>query len=173
MKGSTFRRCGCRDPKTGRKYPEGKCPRLGSRKRADRDHGNWWGRFDAPRGADGKRRQIRIGPYDHEKEAEDALATEIAKIGAGGHITDRRLKVGDYLDTWLEGKKRSLKPQTWKSYEEAVRLYFRPAFGHVHMHELRDHHINELVAALGQINRPLPRGNQTVRVASTAPGSSR
>jgi integrase len=159
MKGTTFRRCGCRDQTTKRKYPEGKCPRLNSNKRADQDHGNWWGRFDAPRGADQRRRQIRVGPFDNEADAETAIAAEIARIGAGGHVTDRKLKVGDYLKTWLEGK-RSLKPKTLSSYEETVRLYFIPALGYLRLCDLRDHHISDLVTALGQINRPLPEGEK-------------
>jgi hypothetical protein len=68
------------------------------------------------------------------------------------------LQPPDYLATWLEGKKRSRKPDTWSSYEEAVRLYFVPAFGHLRMCDLRDHHISDLVTAMGQINRHLPTG---------------
>jgi hypothetical protein len=160
MKGQTFRQCGCRNPETGRKYPRGKCPRLTSSKRADRDHGSWWARFDAPRGADRKRRRIWLGPYDTKPEADDAIAQELARLRAGGHVSDKQLKVGEYLTTWIEGKKRSLKPKTWNSYEEAVRLYFIPALGHLRMHDLRDHHISDLVTAMEQINRLLPDGSK-------------
>jgi integrase len=160
VKGSTFRRCGCRDPETGKQYPRGKCPRLLSNKRADRDHGSWWGTFDAPRGPDGKRRQVWLGPFETETEADTELATEISRLGAGGHVRDKKLKVADYLKSWLEGKQRSLKPKTWESYDEAVRLYFVPALGHLRMNDLRDHHVNDLVEAMGQINRPLPDGEK-------------
>jgi hypothetical protein len=113
VKGSSFRRCGCRNPETGKQYPRGKCPRLLSNKRADRDHGSWWAAFDAPRGPDGKRRQIWLGPFETEIEADNELAREISRLGAGGHIQDKKLKVDGYLKTWLEGKRRSLKPNTW------------------------------------------------------------
>jgi len=114
MKGVTFRRCGCRDPGTGKKYKEGQCPRLLSNKRADRDHGSWWGRFDAPRGANGRRRQPRLGPFATQKDAENAIAAEITRLGAGGDISDKKMLVRDYLQSWLEGK-RSLKPTTFES----------------------------------------------------------
>jgi integrase len=159
MKGSTYRRWGCRDPETGKQYPRGKCPRLNSNRRADRDHGSWWGTLDAPSGPDGKRRQIYLGPFEKEKEAEDAIANEIARLGAGRPVTDKRLKVCEYLTTWLDGK-RSLKPKTVSSYQEAVRLYFIPGLGHLRMADLRDHHISDLVTAMGQINRPLPEGTK-------------
>jgi integrase len=159
MKGVTFRRCGCRDPETGKKYKEGQCPRLLSNKRADRDHGSWWGRFDAPRGADGRRRQPRLGPFATQKEAENAISAEITRLGAGGDIGDKKMLVRDYLQSWLEGK-RSLKLTTFESYEEAVRLYFIPALGHQRLCDLREHHIGAMVTAMSQINRPLPEGEK-------------
>jgi integrase len=159
MKGSTFRKCGCRDPDTGRKYPPGRCPRLSSRKRADRDHGAWWARFDAPPAADGKRRQILIGPYETEKLADAALAKELARLGSGGHVIDRTTKVGEYLASWLDGK-RALKKTTFDSYREAIDLYFKPGLGHLRLHDLREHHVSDLVTAMGQINRPLAEGEK-------------
>ncbi|HEY2077380.1 MAG TPA: hypothetical protein VGH53_13695, partial [Streptosporangiaceae bacterium] len=125
MKGATFHRCGCSNPETGKRYAPGKCPRLTSNKRADRDHGNWWGRYDAPMGADQKRRQPWIGPFETQTAAENALAAELARLGAGSPVLDKKILVKDYLATWLEGK-RSLKSDTFKSYEEAIRLYFNP-----------------------------------------------
>jgi hypothetical protein len=148
MKGTTFRRCGCRDPQTGRKYPDGKCPRLHSKKRADQDHGSWWGRYEAPAGPDGKRRQPRIGPFETKDEVEDALAVERARLGSGAQPTDRKILVKEYLSQWLQGK-RSLKKDTWDSYEEAIRLYFIPAYGHIKLWQLRKKHIDDLVTALG------------------------
>jgi integrase len=159
MKGSTYRTCSCRNPETGRKYPRGQCPRLNSKRREDQGHGAWWGTLDAPRGPDSKRRQIYLGPFEKEAEAEDAVAKEISRLRGGGHETDRQLKVAEYLTIWLDGK-RGLKPDTWNSYEEAVRLYFIPALGHLRMCDLRDHHISDLVSVMGQINRALRNGEK-------------
>jgi integrase len=159
MKGATFHRCGCSNPETGKRYAPGKCPRLTSNKRADRDHGNWWGRYDAPMGADQKRRQPWIGPFETQTAAENALAAELARLGAGSPVLDKKILVKDYLATWLEGK-RSLKSDTFKSYEEAIRLYFNPALGHLKLCDLRDHHVSDMITAMMQINRPLPDGEK-------------
>lgn len=155
MKGTTFKRCGCRNPETGKKYPIGKCPRLRSDKRADRGHGSWWGRYDVPRGPGGRRRQRIIGPYKTETDAEDAVAAQITAVGNTGHVQDRELKVGEYLTRWLAGKRR-LKASTFNSYQEAVELYFRPGIGYLRMCDLRDYHIDELVTAMQRLNRDLP-----------------
>jgi integrase len=157
VKGSTFKRCGCRDPETGKKYGESKCPRLYSDKRADRGHGRWWGRYDVPPGPDGRRRQRKIGPYPTQTEAQNAVAAQITAVGNTGHVQDREIKVSEYLTTWLSGKRR-LKASTFASYKEAVELYFRPGLGYLRMCDLRDHHISDLVTAMQQINRPLPGG---------------
>jgi site-specific recombinase XerD len=117
------------------------------------------GTLDAPRGPDNRRRQITLGPFEKEKEAEDALADEISRFGSGGYVVDRQLKVGDYLKSWLAGK-RNLKPETFASYTEAIQLYFLPGLGHLRMADLRDHHINDLIEAMQQINRPLPEGSK-------------
>ncbi len=159
MRGSTFRKCGCRDPATGRKYPQGQCPRLHSKKRNDRNHGAWWARFDAPPGPDGKRRQITLGPFPNAPAAQEALAAELTRLSGGGHVIDRTIKVSTYLSTWLDGK-RTLKKETLDSYREAIRLYFKPGLGHLRLCDLRDHHISDLVTAMGQINHPLPDGGK-------------
>lgn len=159
MKGTVYRRCGCRNPQTGMKYSEGKCPRFRSRKRADQEHGTWWFRYDAPAKAGASRRQPRLGPFATKAEAEEALAAEIARVSGGASALDTKILVKDYLRQWLEGK-RGLKKDTWDSYEEAIRLYFVPAFGHIKLWQLRKHHVEDLVTALGQINRPLPHGEK-------------
>ena len=56
--------------------------------------------------------------------------------------------------TRLDDVKPGLKPRTWASYEEAVRLYFRPGIGHIRLADLRDHHIRAVYAAMRKINRP-------------------
>lgn len=146
MKGSVFKRCSCRDPET-RKPLHKRCPKLKTK-----GHGKWWYRYDAPRGADGKRRQPMGGPYDTQKQAQDALTAELARVGGGGPALDRSVKVGPYLWDWLASKV-NLAPDTYDSYEEAIRLYFEPALGHHRLVDLRDHHVAEMVREMGKINR--------------------
>ena len=76
MRGSTFKRCGCRD-ENGRQLGS-RCPKLGRKV-----HGAWWGRYDAPRAADGKRRQEKLGPYAARAEADAALADAVQAVSRG------------------------------------------------------------------------------------------
>jgi hypothetical protein len=149
MKGSVYRRCGCRDPKTRRPLGQ-QCPDL-----KKRGHGGWYFRYDAPALPGQTRRRPEFGPFETKKRAEEELTAELARVGGGAPVTDRSVLVRDYLDTWLAGKKLRLKPETYASYVEACELYFKPGVGYLRLVELRDRHLQDLVTAMIQINQPL------------------
>jgi len=70
------------------------------------------------------------------------------------------MSVGTFLAGWLDDQRPGLKPKTWESYAEAVRLYYRPGVGHIKLADLRDHHIRALHAAMRKINTPEAAGDQ-------------
>jgi len=144
-----FKRCGCRDQITGKKFGR-KCPRL-----KGKDHGSWWYRFDAPSGSAGKRRQAWIGPFPTKKATEESIAEELARLGRDQHVADRALTFGRYLDDWLAGK-ASLKATTRAAASEHIELYFRAGLGHIRMVDLRDYHFEELYAAMRALGHVKP-----------------
>lgn len=117
--------------------------------------GRWTARYSAPPGADGKRRQPRV--YGRtKKECTEALVAALGQVHAGRPVDDRKTKFGDQLDRrlrWWESE-REIKPSTLASYREAADLYLRPAWGHLRVADLRDHHFRDLAAAMRLINRP-------------------
>ncbi len=147
MKGSTFKRCGCRD-ENGRQYGS-RCPKLGRK-----GHGAWWGRYDAPRAVDGKRRQEKLGPFAARGEAESALADAVQAVSRGTYLRpEKDLTVGRYLDEWLEGKTR-LRVSTRHGYAQHLNLYLKPGLGHLRLADLRDVDLEGLYAAMRQIGHP-------------------
>ncbi|GAA1832965.1 site-specific integrase [Actinomadura chokoriensis] len=156
MRGTTYKRCGCRNLETGEKYPTGKCPKL-----VNRNHGAWWARYDAPAGSSGRRRQPTVGPFKTRKAAQQALMEELGKSEIHGRQLDRNLKTGAYLEKiWLPAKKESLSGSTFADYAEIVQLYLVPGLGHLKLVDLRDKHVIDLYEAILQINRPLPEGDK-------------
>ncbi len=149
-----YKACSCRDPGTGQLLGK-KCPDL-----TKKSHGNWYARYEAPPAADGTRRRPRIGPYDTEREAKNALINALGETSRTGHNADRKMKVGAYLDrwhTWRVSESQNgdgLKASTLESEGEAIELYFRPGIGHIRMEDLSDQHIRDLYVAMRQINRP-------------------
>src|SRR6266508_884248 len=140
MRPVPFKYCACRDPNTGKKYGK-KCPRL-----KNKDHGSWWYRYDAPRSPGGKRRQPWVGPFPTKRKAEESLAEQLPKADQFVEV-DRALTFGRYLDDWLAGKAK-LKATTRAAAAEHIALYFKPGLGHVRLVDLRDHHFEELYAAM-------------------------
>jgi len=101
-----YRACWCRgDPVTG---PDGKrrpgkllgqaCPELEKNSR----HGKWYARYEAPADPDGKRRQVRIGPFDTKKDARDALTAALGELRTGTAADDRKTTLGEYLARFVE-----------------------------------------------------------------------
>jgi hypothetical protein len=129
MKGSTFKRCGCRD-ESGKQLGV-RCPKLNGR-----GHGSWWARFDAPPAADQKRTQLRIGPYPTKAEAEAALAESVDRTNKGAPLGDRTITFGAYLRQWLAGRV-ALRPSTASNYTRHIDISLEPGLGHVRLIDLR------------------------------------
>ena len=158
-----YRSCNCRgEPVTG---PDGKrkpgrllgksCPRL-----KDGKHGRWYVRFEAPAG-EGARRQPRLGPFGTEREAKGAHADAIGDLRSGTYTDDRQVTVGEYLARWLDSQQLARKQRTFESYQDAVRLYWLPAIGHVRLTQLREQHILDAHKAMRKINTPAEDGDRS------------
>jgi integrase len=65
----------------------------------------------------------------------------------GGHFTfdAKNLTVGGYLARWLEDNVQgSVKPITYESYEQLVRVHIAPALGHLKLKALTPPHVRAL-----------------------------
>ncbi len=154
MRGSTFRRCGCRDD-AGRSLGDG-CPRLSR----DKTHGAWHYRADVGRRPDGKRREQRKGGFRTKAAAQAALAELINAVAKGEHRDDGRLTVGGWLPQWLEEKVADgLRPTTQLTYARHITDHLVPQLGRVRLGDLRPSHVDALLRDL----RGAGRGATTIR----------
>ena len=157
MKGSTFKRCGCReelpDGKPGKSKPLGdRCPALGKS-----SHGSWFYRADiGPDPLTGKRREQRKGGFRNAKEAQSALAQVVAAVSTGEHRHDERLTVGEWLTAWLARKVEdgqndahgSIRPSTAVMYRTYVEGTLIPQLGQFRLGELRHSHVERMLRDL-------------------------
>lgn len=97
-KGNLYKRCGCRDPQTGRRLGQ-KCPHLRTAAvRWSRDHGSWHWQIELPAGADGTRRPLRRGTYDTQADAERTLNAVRAALAAPDPTdTKAQIRLGDII----------------------------------------------------------------------------
>ncbi|GAA2523384.1 tyrosine-type recombinase/integrase [Pilimelia columellifera] len=109
MKGSTYKRCGCRDT-TGKALGKA-CPKL-RRGRGDWSphHGAWHYQIELPATTTGKRRPLRAGSFANQTEAEvelnrvrDALAladaSDPAELAAVGDLIEASVRTGQKAPT--------------------------------------------------------------------------
>lgn len=194
MKGSTHRRCYCRDPKTGK--PLGKsCPKLSSRK-----HGSYSIRQELPPREDGTRRSFSRAGYETLKEAQadldhvrallglaesddpealaqiaellETLATEKAPL-PNIESTRRRLSHGlDLISRltvgeWLDMWLAGKKGrQSAISRDESnIRVHLKPRIGHLRLDRLRVSHLSEMFEAIAEANVEIAEGNAARRKA--------
>jgi integrase len=155
MRGSTFRRCGCRDD-AGHLVKD--CPRLGH----ERNHGSWFYRVDVGRDPDtGRRKERRKGGFRTQREAQEKLAVQLALVGAGEYRDDDKLTLGVFLEGWLQRKvdDGALRPSSERMYRLYVTEHLVPALGPVRLRDLRPLHVDQLLRDL----RAAGKGPTTVR----------
>lgn len=188
MKGSTHRRCYCRDPKTGKPLGK-KCPQLTSRK-----HGTYSIRQELPPREDGTRRSFSRAGYETLKAAQADLDHVRALIGltdmddAEGldqiaelleavadeksplpdiESTRRRLSHGLDLTSrltvgeWLDIWLAGKKGrQSAISRDEGnIRVHLKPRIGHLRLDRLRVTHLSEMFEAMAEDNVEIAGGN--------------
>jgi integrase len=93
------------------------------------------------------------------KEVQEQLTKVLSDIQKGLPVVSEKQSAGDYLGWWLENvAKPTVRPSTWTSYEELVRLHLRPAFEKVMLSKLTPQHVRTF------LNERLGTGLSTRRV---------
>ena len=103
-----------------------------------------------------------MGPFPTQKVAEEEQAATLARLGGGGQVQDRALRVGAYLEAYAAGK-IDVKPRTQAAIREAIALYWNLVLGHLRLVEVRDHHLAEAVLEMAKMNVPLADGERPSR----------
>jgi integrase len=85
-----------------------------------------------------------------EEAALQKLEEERHKLYQGVPISGERWKVGDFLDTWLQNIKASIRPSTWERYHDFVRLHIKPEVGNIQLSQLSPSHIQALYTKASQ-----------------------
>jgi integrase len=114
-----YRRCGCLDPATGRRWGT-KCPRL-----VVPTHGSWYFAVQVTDGM-GRRRRDRRGGFATADAAEQARD---AALVAGRRGSAEVLTVRDWLYEWLRSLPGTVRPSTVDAYRSHVVQYLSPGIG--------------------------------------------
>jgi integrase len=105
-----------------------------------RKDGRWVGQYEVG----GKRRYV-YGKT--RKEVATKLNKAIAERDAGMVFDAGSLRVGDYLDRWLDSIRDTLRRRTWIRHEEVVRLHLKPSLGIIKLDRINALQIQSLYRA--------------------------
>jgi len=106
-----------------------------------RPDGRWEAKVSLPNGA-------RLTFYGRTADEAHRKLTVALFERQGGGNTDGPggMKLGEYLDTWLERTaKGRVRTQTYKGYEVNVRVHLKPALGHWPLNRLEPMHVQDLI----------------------------
>jgi len=92
---------------------------------------------------DGKRKWI----YGKTREQVAAkLPGALVQVQQGIPFTPETLTVGKQLGNWLVGVRPSVRPKTYRSYEQLVRVHITPALGKIRLVKLQKTDIKRFLA---------------------------
>jgi integrase len=111
------------------------------RKRSD---GRWEGRVNL--GCEGGRRKWKYVYGKTWRAVSDQLKVDLHAQQQGLPIAVERQTLAQFLSKWLEDSVRpTVRPMTFKSYAQLVRLYIAPALGHIQLSKLGPQDIQYLL----------------------------
>lgn len=129
-----------------------------------RPNGTWCAQLTAGY-ADGKR--VRKAVYGRTRQdVVDKLARMQQKRLEGRPVLDSSIRLDAYLERWLtEVAGPRLRPSTYESYRDNIRLHINPQLGHIHLNRLAPGDIREFIAVKRQemSRRGTPLSPQTIR----------
>jgi integrase len=96
---------------------------------------------------DGKRTRKYLYGRTRELVARK-LARALAQQQQGYEFANERLTVEQFLARWLEAKRGTIRPGTWRRYEELVRLHVNPKIGRRRLARLKPEQLQQLYTEL-------------------------
>jgi integrase len=105
-------------------------------------------------------KRVRKSYYGETRKAvQEQLTNALSDIQKGLPVVSEKQSVSEYLGWWLDNvAKSTVRPSTWISYEELVRLHLGPALMKVPLSKLTPQHVR------GFLNEKLAAGLSTRRV---------
>lgn len=101
-----------------------------------RSDGTWAAVITTGRDEKGHQKRQFIYGKTRTEVAEKLLKTQ-NDMKTGAYIKPTKATLGEWLDKWLEQYKRNdLRPTTYSSYEQHIRVHIKPSIGHVLLQDL-------------------------------------
>jgi integrase len=95
--------------------------------------------------ANGERRYITGRKGETAKEVSARLRAVLTDLDKGIEAPkDNRLTVGEWLDAWVIEHRKNVQYDSWRRYEEPIRLHIKPFIGKLRLTQLTKLHVKQL-----------------------------
>ncbi|MFF5296702.1 site-specific integrase [Paractinoplanes globisporus] len=108
----------------------------------------------------------RLGDLlEHIASTREPLPTvdEVRRKFRSGHSLTSRITVGEWLDTWIAGRK--IRRTTVRRYAQDIRVHLKPRIGHVRLDRLRVADLTEMFNGIAERNMEIEESNALRRAA--------
>jgi hypothetical protein len=103
----------------------------------ERSPGHWAIVIDVRDPETGRRKRKWHSFEGTKREAQTECSRLITAVNGGGYAEPSKLKLGEYLETWLGNVQTQLAPKTFERYSDIVRKNINPLLGGVILTSLR------------------------------------
>ena len=93
--------------------------------------------------ATGKRRTATVTVRGTHKEAERELRRLLRSVDTGEHVDPNRIKVREWLSTWLDTTRAEVAPKSAERYAEIANNFLIPALGNLQLAKLAPVHVQD------------------------------
>ncbi|MEJ6952433.1 tyrosine-type recombinase/integrase [Natronospora cellulosivora (SeqCode)] len=110
-----------------------------------RKNGRWCGQITVgtnPKTGKPKRRTFY---GDTRKEVAKQMTEAKHKLMTGTYIEPSNIKLSDWLDKWIEGRKPSIAYSTYSNYKTMIKNHINPDIGNVKLKDLRARQVQDLL----------------------------
>jgi len=83
------------------------------------------------------------GVYRYSKDEDKAREKLDELLSNADASKPEKITVATMLDQWFEYQKQNIKPATTKRYREVIRIYVKPAFGHIKLRTLTAYNVQQ------------------------------
>ncbi len=91
-------------------------------------------------------KQKRKFVYGKTKKAVAKKITELKhKLFTGAYIEPSNIKLSEWLDKWIEGRKNTIAYSTYRNYKVMIRNHIKPEIGNIKLKDLEARQIQELL----------------------------
>ena len=95
------------------------------------------------------------------------------RLGLGLDPGQPGVTAGEWLDSWVAGKRRTRRPSAVRSYEMHIRVWLKPQLGHIALERLNASHIEDVFSRISQFNAEVERQRAEGRALISIDGDER